>query len=102
MLRLTDKQEAVFKFIEAYVAENGFAPAIAEVAFKFGWKSDNAAYLHILALSRKGFINVSKKTARGITIVRLDQEIESRNLFNKIVQHHEYFIDYIKQQAVTA
>ena len=73
---LTEKQEAVLKFIEEYQIEHGSSPTLREMREAFGVSSDNSILKHLKALEEKGFIT-KDDTPRGIKLlssvkVRLD------------------------------
>lgn len=78
MEHLTEKQEAVLKFIEKYQLKNGASPTIREMREHFGVSSDNSILKHLKAIEEKGFIQ-KDDTPRGIKILdsvkkRLDSE----------------------------
>lgn len=65
---LTEKQEAVLKFIEDYQIEHGSSPTIREMREYFGVSSDNSILKHIKALEEKGYI-IKDDTPRGIKLL---------------------------------
>lgn len=65
---LTEKQEAVLKFIEKYQLEFGKSPTIREMREHFGVSSDNSILKHLRALEDKGFID-KDDTPRGINLL---------------------------------
>lgn len=65
---LTEKQEAVLRFIEDYQLEHGGSPTLREMREFFGVSSDNAILKHVKALEEKGFIQ-KDDTPRGIKIL---------------------------------
>ncbi len=69
--KLTEKQETVFSFIRQSIRESGFPPTVREVAETFGITA-KAAYDHLKALEKKGYIQTSQGKSRSIVI--LDQE----------------------------
>lgn len=56
---LTERQREVYDYLVEHIAAEGFAPTIHQVAEHFGWASDNAAHIHLVALREKGWV---KKT----------------------------------------
>ncbi|MBL4695042.1 transcriptional repressor LexA [Candidatus Gracilibacteria bacterium] len=68
MEHLTEKQEAVFKFIEEYQLAEGKSPTLREMRENFGVSSDNSILKHIKALKEKGFIE-KDDTPRGIKLL---------------------------------
>lgn len=69
MKKLTEKQRRILELIARKVQEVGFPPTMQELADEFGFKSKNAAYKHLEALEKKGFIRRTSGGARGITIL---------------------------------
>ncbi|MBI2463774.1 transcriptional repressor LexA [Candidatus Peregrinibacteria bacterium] len=65
---LTEKQEAVFKFIEEYQLEHGCSPTLREMRVSFQVNSDNSILKHLKALEEKGYIQ-KDDTPRGIKIL---------------------------------
>lgn len=65
---LTEKQEAVLKFIEEYQMEHGKSPTIKEMKEHFGVNSDNSILKHLKALEDKGAIQ-KDDTPRGIKLL---------------------------------
>ncbi len=66
---LTEKQEAVLKFIENYQLQNGKSPTIREMREHFQVNSDNSILKHLKALKEKGFIE-KDDTPRGISLLQ--------------------------------
>ena len=65
MDKLTEKQQAVLDFIEAFYIENGSMPTIREIAAKFSITiAPVQKYLKIL--EKKGYLNKKESVARGI------------------------------------
>lgn len=65
---LTEKQEAVFKFIEEYQMAYGRSPTLREMRENFGVSSDNGILKHLRALEEKGLIE-KDDTPRGIKLL---------------------------------
>jgi len=65
---LTEKQEAVLKFIEEYQLEHGKSPTLKEMREKMGVSSDNSVLKHLKALEEKGHIS-KDDTPRGIGLL---------------------------------
>jgi repressor LexA len=65
---LTDKQEAVLKFIEEYQSAYGKSPTIKEMKEKFQVSSDNSILKHLKALQEKGYLK-KDDTPRGIKLL---------------------------------
>lgn len=69
MLELTERQAAVLAFVRAYIFERGMPPTRAEIVAHFGYASPNAAQAHLRALARRGAIELSAATSRGIRLL---------------------------------
>jgi repressor LexA len=65
---LTEKQEAVFKFIEEYQLSHGKSPTLREMREHFDVSSDNSILKHLKALEEKGLIK-KDDTPRGIKLL---------------------------------
>ncbi len=72
--RVTDKQKAVLRFIAEYISENGYAPAIRDVAGAFTC-SVKGAYDHVVALEKKGLIERARNRSRSILLVAKGKQV---------------------------
>ena len=70
---LTEKQEAVLKFIEEYQLEYGKSPTLREMRENFNVSSDNSVLKHLKVLEEKGFIK-KDDTPRGIGLLKAVKE----------------------------
>ncbi|HEY8605526.1 MAG TPA: transcriptional repressor LexA [Noviherbaspirillum sp.] len=68
MIKLTARQEQILNLIREAIENTGFPPTRAEIANELGFKSANAAEEHLQALARKGAIEISPGTSRGIRL----------------------------------
>lgn len=66
---LTEKQQAILKFIMSYIAANNYPPSIREIGDDFGIQSTNGVFDHLNALARKGYIEREIHQARSITVL---------------------------------
>ena len=69
MIKLTARQEQILNLIKDAIDNTGFPPTRAEIAAELGFKSANAAEEHLQALKRKGVIEISPGTSRGIRLI---------------------------------
>jgi repressor LexA len=69
MIKLTPRQEQILNLIKEAIENTGFPPTRAEIAAELGFKSANAAEEHLQALARKGAIEISPGTSRGIRLL---------------------------------
>ena len=65
---LTDRQSEILKLIRELTEVSGFPPTRAEIAARMGFRSVNAAEQHLRALEKKGAIEISSGTSRGIKV----------------------------------
>ena len=68
MIKLTARQEQILNLIRDAIQNTGFPPTRAEIANELGFRSANAAEEHLQALARKGAIEISPGTSRGIRL----------------------------------
>ena len=73
-LKLTDRQQQILDLIRQAIVNTGFPPTRAELATVLGFKSANAAEDHLRALARKGVIELTAGTSRGIRLTELANE----------------------------
>ncbi|MCG2583017.1 transcriptional repressor LexA [Massilia sp. TS11] len=69
MIKLTPRQEQILNLIKEAIENTGFPPTRAEIAAELGFRSANAAEEHLQALARKGAIEISAGTSRGIRLL---------------------------------
>jgi repressor LexA len=65
---LTDRQAEILKLIRELTEVSGFPPTRAEIAERMGFRSVNAAEQHLRALERKGALDISSGSSRGIKL----------------------------------
>lgn len=65
---LTEKQEAVLKYIEQYQMQFGKSPTLREMREHFEVSSDNSILKHLKALEEKGYLQ-KDDTPRGIGLL---------------------------------
>jgi repressor LexA len=74
MIKLTARQEQILNLIKDAIENTGFPPTRAEIAAELGFRSANAAEEHLQALARKGAIEISPGTSRGIRLRDINLE----------------------------
>jgi repressor LexA len=74
---LTSRQQEILNLIRRHVRESGFPPTRAEIAAELGFRSVNAAEDHLQALAKKGAIELTPGTSRGI---RLKNDVSPQQL----------------------
>ncbi|GAA0492165.1 transcriptional repressor LexA [Pigmentiphaga sp. GD03639] len=68
MSKLTARQQEILDLIRQAIVKTGFPPTRAEIAQALGFRSPNAAEEHLKALARKGVLELSAGTSRGIRL----------------------------------
>jgi repressor LexA len=66
--KLTARQEEILGLITDAIAKSGLPPTRAEIATRLGFASANAAEEHLRALARKGYVELTPGTSRGIKL----------------------------------
>ncbi|MEH6626238.1 MAG: transcriptional repressor LexA [Motiliproteus sp.] len=84
MINLTKRQTEVLECIRHYIETTGYPPTRADIAKELGFKSANAAEEHLKALARKGAIEVTPGTSRGIRIPDMDQGNEGIPIVGRV------------------
>jgi repressor LexA len=74
MIKLTARQEQILNLIRDAIENTGFPPTRAEIATELGFRSANAAEEHLQALARKGAIEISPGTSRGIRVCGMNND----------------------------
>lgn len=69
MDNLTERQSEILQFIERHIQERGYPPTMEEIVQAFGFASRNAARDHLLAIARKGYIELTPNSARSIRLL---------------------------------
>ena len=65
---LTERQTEILKLVRDLTEASGFPPTRAEIAERMGFRSVNAAEQHLRALERKGALDISSGSSRGIRV----------------------------------
>lgn len=66
---LPRRQAQIFKYLERYIADNGFAPSFEEIASQFKYNSLATVHEHLTSLERKNVITRSYNEARSIRLL---------------------------------
>lgn len=69
MKELTKQQNEIYRMLRAHIARHGFPPTRADICKHFGFKSPTTAADHLGALERRGYIELTPVTSRGIRLV---------------------------------
>jgi repressor LexA len=65
---LTDRQAEILRLVRDLTEVSGFPPTRAEIAERMGFRSVNAAEQHLRALEKKGAIEITAGSSRGIKV----------------------------------
>ena len=65
---LTERQTEILRLIRELSEVSGFPPTRAEIAERMGFRSVNAAEQHLRALERKGVLDITPGSSRGIKL----------------------------------
>jgi repressor LexA len=68
-MRLTRRQREILDFLTAYIARNGFAPTLEEIADHFGLASLATVHKHLKNLEAKGAIQRDWNHGRAMEVV---------------------------------
>jgi repressor LexA len=68
--KLTARQEEILQLVQSSIQETGVPPTRAEIATRLGFASANAAEEHLRALAKKGYLELSPGTSRGIRLAK--------------------------------
>ena len=75
MSDLTQRQSEIFDFIRSRLHDTGFPPTREDIARQFGFSSKTGAQDHLMAIARKGFIELVPGNARGIRLLKGEEAL---------------------------
>jgi repressor LexA len=67
--KLSERQENILKYIEAYVDERGYPPSIREIGDRVGISSTSVVDYNLKVLERDGLIRRDREVSRGLELV---------------------------------
>ncbi|MDR2196402.1 MAG: transcriptional repressor LexA [Coriobacteriales bacterium] len=67
--RLSERQEGILRFLESFIAQNGYPPSVREIGEAVGLSSSSTVHSHLNALENKGFIRRDPSSARALTVI---------------------------------
>lgn len=68
MKKLTARQQQVYRFVAAYIEEQGYAPTLQEIAVHLGIRGNLGVLRHLGALEKKGYLRRKAGSSRGIVL----------------------------------
>lgn len=79
--RLTERQSAVLDFITRRIEESDVAPSLQEIGAALGGISPTAAFAHVVALEKKGYLRRTPHERRGLVVIRADSGDQRPKLY---------------------
>ena len=67
--KLSERQNNIVKYIEAYVDERGYPPSIREIGDQVGISSTSVVDYNLKVLEREGRIRRDREVSRGLELV---------------------------------
>lgn len=83
-----EKSDEIFKFLQKYMAENGYAPSVREVCRECGIKSTATVFTYLNRLSAQGLIDKTGKKNRALS---LKQKVTTIPLIGTVAAGHPIF-----------
>ncbi len=80
----TVRQKEILDLITREIEESGLPPTRAEIAATLGFASANAAEEHLRALAKKGYLELTPGTSRGIRIAQRFNQTQNLNQFRQL------------------
>ena len=72
-MELTARQREIFSFIQAFIKERGYPPSVREIGGHFSIYP-RAAFDHLKALERKGYLKRQGSMSRGLEILVFEED----------------------------
>jgi len=70
MKKITNRQQAIYDYINEFISLNKFPPTIREIGEKFSIKSTNGVRDALISLEKKGLIKKLSRQARSIELLQ--------------------------------
>lgn len=68
MIKLTDKERALYDFISSKIRTEGFAPSVRDICAALGWKSTSTVHVYLAKLEEKGLIRKESNKSRALKV----------------------------------
>ncbi|MBQ7821586.1 MAG: transcriptional repressor LexA [Clostridia bacterium] len=68
MIKLTDKERALYELISKKIKEEGFAPSVRDICAALGWKSTSTVHVYLARLEEKGLIRKESNKSRALKV----------------------------------
>lgn len=77
MIKLSDKERALYDYITEKVKKEGFAPSVRDICAALGWKSTSTVHAYLARLEEKGLIRKESNKSRALKVEK-DEEVASQ------------------------
>lgn len=77
MKKLSDKQNRIMRFLNKFIAENGYPPAIRDIQSGCGISSTSVVDYNLNILEKEGYIRRQSEVSRSITMVNRSPNTET-------------------------
>ena len=77
MKKLSDKQNRILKFLNKFITENGYPPAIRDIQSGCGISSTSVVDYNLNILEKEGYIRRQSEVSRGITMTNRTSGMEN-------------------------
>ena len=74
VVKLTNRQRAIYDFIADKIASRGYGPTVREIGSAFEIRSPNGVMCHLQALVKKGLISREPNMSRAISLLSSKRE----------------------------
>src|SRR5271157_2600819 len=85
VMELTARQEEIFNFVKTFIKERGYPPSVREIGERFKIYP-RAAFDHLKALERKGYLKRRGSMSRGLEVL-VFQEGEPFGFSGRVAEH---------------
>jgi repressor LexA len=79
-MHLTRRQKEILDFVGDYIAREGYAPTIEEIAHNFGLHSLATVHKHLTNLQEKGLVKRAWNRSRALELVPSDVKVQAVEL----------------------
>lgn len=77
MIKLSEKERALYDYITEKVKKEGFAPSVRDICAALGWKSTSTVHAYLARLEEKGLIRKESNKSRALKVEK-DEEAASQ------------------------
>lgn len=84
MIKLTEKERALYDYISKKIKEEGFAPSVRDICAALGWKSTSTVHVYLAKLEEKGLIRKQSNKSRALKVEDNNASGRSRSQKGKV------------------